>query len=121
VENITHCVLKTALFHYLIIPPHALRGSNPQTLGPMTSMITITPPRMTTAVPLSTALYKLGTFITGTILANKKYLQHSGTDFKLEKRNISGKVQWSISRCEKINFREVQFCHCLHTARHKTE
>jgi hypothetical protein len=67
---------------------------NPRTLGPMASMITITPPRMTTAVSLCTALYKLGTFITETILANIKYLQqHSGTDFKLEKRNISGKVQ----------------------------
>jgi hypothetical protein len=48
-----------------------------------------------TTVFLSTALYKLGTFITGTIRRNRKYSpQTFRTNFKLEKRNISGKVQY---------------------------
>jgi hypothetical protein len=43
----------------------------------MATMTAITPPRMTTTVPLSTAICKLGTFITGTIHRNIKYLQQA--------------------------------------------
>jgi hypothetical protein len=57
---------------------------------------------MTTAVPLCTALYKLGTFITGTILTNTKYLQqHSGTDFKLEKKTFRERFSACISHVGK--------------------